>query len=157
LADVGFGWSFSYYRLKTDPSIVNWLPKNPNNKYVTLGIQSYDPQPQNGQTLRMQTEPGLKKWQAVGGVKIALSEVNTKRGFAIYSERDPKPMPAPYNTAANAIEWWGNEDNGLPWAARNGCEFAAIYLDAVGQDKPWCISNDAVRDYLGSRMPEISV
>lgn len=148
--DVGFGWAFSYYRLKTDPSIVNWLPHSENNKYATLGIQSYNPQPQNNQTLRMQTEPGVDRWNAVGGTKFALSEVNAKNGFKVFSERDPRQIPSPYNTAANAIEWWGNQNSGLPWAKARGCEFATIYLDNVGQDKPWCIPNDEVRNYLGS-------
>lgn len=155
LDDVGFGWSFSYWRLKTDPTIVNWLPHSPNNKYATLGIQSYNPQPQNNQTLRMQTEPGVDHWEAVGGKKWALSEVNAKNGFAIFSERDPRPIPSPYNSGANGVDWWTNPNNGLPWASGAGCEFATIYLDNVGQDKPWCIGNDTVRNALGAMMPQI--
>lgn len=138
--DIEFGWSFSYWRPKTDPTIDAWWPTCPNRHRATFGIQPYDPKPANDQTLEMQTEPGVNRWRVASGVGDealwAMSEVNTKR------------------TGADGADWW---DTGLAWAAGYGCSFAAVYDDVVGKDGPWCVVDRTVQQALGAMMPEITV
>jgi hypothetical protein len=132
--DVYPGWSFSYWRPLTDPTISEWWPTCPNRARAVFGCQSYDPN--NIKTLEQQTKIPIDRWRAAGGRLWMLSEVATHR------------------TGTDGRDWI---INGFNWAANYGCLFAAYYDDVVGKDGPWCVIDSGQNAGLKATMPAIAV
>jgi hypothetical protein len=132
--DVYPGWSFSYWRPLTDPTISEWWPTCPNRARAVFGCQSYDPN--NIKTLEQQTKIPVDRWRAAGGRLWMLSEVATHR------------------TGTDGRDWI---INGFNWAANYGCLFAAYYDDVVGKDGPWCVVDSGQNAGLKATMPAIAV